>query len=341
MTLRVGLLGCGRIAQFFHGPILGARPDVLVTALADPVAENRRRLAGAAPGANHHDDWRLPIDLGEVDAVVICLPPALHAPAALHALAAGCHVYVEKPLALTPAEGRAVVAAWRRAGSTGMTGLNFRFNPLLRDARARIAAGELGEVAAVRMLFTSARRTLPGWKTEPGAGGDALADLATHDLDLAGWLLGSPILPASLRAEQVAGPHGAMAVVAARHANGALLSLTAGQVTGQSARRIEVLGARGHLVVDLAQARPRPLDTPPGRFARLQRAAAALRGLAPAELLRRPGAEPSLAAALGHFVAAARAGRPATPDLADGLAALDLVAAAQASAQAVAAEAAR
>ena len=101
MTLRVGLFGCGRIAQALHGPILARMEGVRLTALADADAAARLRLAAVAPGATLYADWRRPLELGEMDAVVICLPPALHAPAAIAALEAGAHVYVEKPLALS------------------------------------------------------------------------------------------------------------------------------------------------------------------------------------------------------------------------------------------------
>ena len=325
MSLRVGILGCGRIAAHFHGPILAAMPGVAVTALADSDPANRRRLAYSAPGANHYGDWQTPIDLGEVDAVVICLPPSLHAPAAIAAFAAGCHVYVEKPMALTIDEGGRMVAAWQKAGTVGMVGFNFRFHPLYTDARRRIARGELGEIAAIRTLFTSARRTLPGWKSQPGAGGDALSDLGTHHFDIAAFLTGSAVRPETVMADQTRTPDGSFAVATARLENDAVLTLTVGQTTGTSEHRVEILGEKGHLTVDLSDAAAQPLRKPPGRFARLSKVAGRLRLLSPAEMLHKPGREPSFGLALSHFVAAARSGGQASPDLHDGMRAMRLV----------------
>lgn len=325
MTLRIGILGCGRIAGYFHAPILGAMPGVAVTALADPIAENRHRLAPFAPSAVQYADWRLPILLGEIDAVVICLPPALHAEAAIAAFAAGCHVYLEKPLALSIAEGRAILAAHQAAGTVGMIGLNYRFHPLVRDAKARVAQGEIGRVIAVRTLFTSARRALPGWKLVPGAGGDALSDLGTHDVDLVSYLTGHFIQPDTLIGEQSSGPDGSFATVLGRLDNGGLVNICVGQTTGHSARRIDILGDAGHLTVDLADTVPRPVDRPPHRFTRLAQVGQHLSALSPSRLLRRTAQEPSFAPALAAFVGAAKGGQAGSPDLNDGFRALQLV----------------
>jgi predicted dehydrogenase len=328
MTLRVALLGCGRIAGLVHGPLLGAMPDVAVTVLADAVPENRGRLAAHAPGAVHAADWRLALDLGLCDAAVICLPPALHAGAAIAALDRGLHVYVEKPLALNVAEAGEMIAARDRAGRVGMVGLNFRFHPLVADARRRIASGELGPLVAIRALFSSPRRVLPDWKSVPGAGGDALWDLATHDLDLVAYLAGAPWDAASLAATHQDTGSGSAALVHGRLADSTLVQLAATQTTGAAARRYEVLGQKGHLTIDLADARPRRLSR--GTPARLPRLAARARALSPAEILHHPGHEPSFELALRAFVCAALGARSRQPSFEDGLAAMQLVLAAEA-----------
>ena len=329
MTLRVGLFGCGRIAGFFHGPILARLPGVEVTALVDTDPANRKRMAAILPGATLFADWTRPMALGEIDAAVICLPPALHCPAAIAALEAGCHVYVEKPLALTPEEAARMIAARDAAGRVGMSGLNFRFHPLYLDAKRRIEAGELGRVRAVQTVFTSAARALPGWKAETGAGGDALTDLATHHLDLVPFLAGSPVSPGTLSVQQAGGADGrdtggggtggggTMAAIAARLESGVPLSMIVGQTSGLGSNRVEILGERGHLTVDLSRRAPGPLATPQdaGATARLRRAIA---GLLPGSL-RGPGQDPSFELALRAFVeAAARGGPSPAPTFEDG-----------------------
>ena len=328
MPLRVGLFGCGRIAGYFHGPILARLPGVEVTALVDSDPANRMRMAAILPGATPFADWKRPIALGEIDAAVICLPPALHAPSALDALDAGCHVYVEKPLALAPKDAAAMIAARDAAGCVGMTGLNFRFHPLCLDAKRRIAGGELGAVRAVQTVFTSAARALPGWKAVAGAGGDALTDLATHHLDLIPFLAGSAVAPGSLSMQQVSGESGAggtMAAISARLESGVPVSMIVGQTSGLGVHRLEILGEKGHLSVDLSDRNPRPMTTPrdAGGPARVRRA---LNGLRPGNL-RSSGPDPSFARALAAFADAAQAGGTSpAPSFEDGARVVALIA---------------
>lgn len=327
--LRVGLLGCGRIAAMVHAPILAARSDVAVAAIADAAPEARDRVGAHAPGAVRFADWSAVLRLAELDAAVICLPPALHAPAAIAAFEAGLHVYVEKPLALDLTEADAMIAAWRAVGTVGMVGFNFRFHPLFDDLRARIAAGDLGALVAVRTLFTSARRTLPGWKADPAAGGGALADLGTHHFDLLDHLTGSRIDPGSLRVEERRGPEGAAATVSARLETGAPVQMLLSQTTGHSSQAVQLFGEKGHLTADVAEHRPRTIESPPGRRARIRRLGERLRALDPRALLAAPGQDPSFGRALAAFVDAARGAPQPRPDLEDGRRALALVEAAE------------
>lgn len=324
--LRVGLLGCGRIAAMFHAPILGADPNVAVTAIADAMPESRDRVGARVPGAVRFADWQKAVAVGDLDAVVICLPPAMHAPAAVAAFEAGLHVYVEKPLALDLAEADAMISAWRAAGMVGMVGFNFRFHPLVESTRTRLSSGTLGPIVAARSLFTSARRVLPGWKADSRAGGGALADLATHHFDLLAHLTGQPIDPASVRAQERRGPTGSTATVSATLRDGAVVQLLAAQTSGHSSHVIELFGEKGHLTIDIVNdVQPRSIETPAGRLARVHRLAGRMRQLGPRELVHAPGREPSFARALAAFVTAAREGMPARPDLEDGRRALDLV----------------
>jgi predicted dehydrogenase len=328
--LRVALLGAGRIAGLVHAPILARQADVTLVAVADADPVARDRAARHAPGAVRFADWRRAIDLGGLDAAVICLPPAMHAPAACASFSAGLHVYVEKPLALDLEEADAMIAARDAAARLGMVGLNFRFHPLVEDAHRRVRAGELGQLLAVRSLMTSARRPLPEWKRDRGAGGGALADLGTHHVDLVAHLSSQEIDVKGLHVEERRTSCGSLATLAGRLADGTPLQIMVAQTTGQSCNVVQLLGERGHLTIDLAEATPRPLETPPGRLARIARARTRLRALAPRALLAAPGHDPSFGRALDAFVTAAREGAPSVrPDLADGRRALAAVLAAE------------
>ena len=326
MTLRVGLFGCGRIAGYFHAPILARLPGVTVTALADRDAGARKRFAAILPGATLYADWRRPLELGEVDAAVICLPPAQHAPAAIAAFEAGAHVYVEKPLALTLAEADAMIAAQQASGRVGMVGLNFRRHPAVLALRERLRAGEWGDLRGVRTIFTSAARVLPDWKRASGGGGDAILDLGMHHFDLLPFVTGRPIDPSSLACRETRGADGTFAAILGAFEGGVPLSMTVGQVTGHGAQKIELLCEKAHVLLDLAAPDRLVIEAPAGRAGRARAAAADV-----TRHVRRGGGDPSFAAALADFTAAASgaasgevsggAGSP-RPDFADGRRAL-------------------
>src|SRR5690349_15563029 len=133
MVNRVAILGCGAIARAAHLPsIMGAR-DVDVVALADRDAQSLAAARLLARDARGVAEYREVLAMADVDAVIIALPPALHADAAVAALEAGKHVYVEKPLATSLVDAKRVVAAANGTRVVAMMGFNYRFNPLTQQ----------------------------------------------------------------------------------------------------------------------------------------------------------------------------------------------------------------
>src|SRR5262245_25838070 len=112
-NLKVGLIGCGRISQWVHMGNLARLPNVEIGALAEGDADRREAAAHQVPKAAVFSDYHELLEMRDVDAVIICLPNALHAQAGIAAMERGKHVYLEKPLATSLAEGRRVVEAWR------------------------------------------------------------------------------------------------------------------------------------------------------------------------------------------------------------------------------------
>ena len=339
----IGLIGCGRIAQLFHLPVLAAQPHAPLRAVADADPDARAAAGRLAPDAAVHDDAQAVLDDPAVTAVVIATPPATHADLAARALTAGRHVYVEKPLSLTAADARRLCEL-ASAGNGGAAspvarcGLNFRHHPAVVAARRRLTRHELGRVHAVRSLFTAAARTLPPWKRTLDRGGGVLADLAVHHFDLATHLLGRPLgRVGAVTVDGDAGEEVTAAVQAEYRGHDphppVLFTGTYAACVGRGENRLELFGERGHLVIDTTDARPRGPRTAPGRFARLAEAGRLAR---PGVLLRSPWGEPSFAAALNAFARAVAAGDPgADPhgaDLPAAAAALDVVLAARRSA---------
>ncbi|HLB46334.1 MAG TPA: Gfo/Idh/MocA family oxidoreductase [Anaerolineales bacterium] len=334
MTLvKVGLIGCGRIAQAVHINILTRLAGTELVALADPDPQRREEAKRRAPAATAFTDYQELLEGSDVEAVVICLPNALHAEVAVAALQKSKHVYLEKPLATTLAEGRQVLAAWRQAGTVGMIGFNFRFNALYQSMKEHIQSGRLGELVSVRSVFSSPVRTLPAWKQSRHSGGGVLFDLASHHIDLIRFFFGQEICEvfAGLRSQRTEVDS---AMLQLRLADGLLVqsffSLNAGDDD-----RFEIYGQAGRLAVDRYLSLDVEITGPTREFARLKRWMPGVPTLARSrrllESILAPNDEPSYRAALAHFVAAARADQPAKPNFWDGYRSLVVVAAAEES----------
>ncbi len=191
------LVGAGDIAGKRVLPALAAAPGSRVAAICDLNAERAAALA-APHGAAVFTDYARALAEAEADAVYVATPVFLHAPQALAALAAGKHVLVEKPMALTHSEARQVVAAAARAGRARCGVAYFRrCSAKYAMARAMLARGEFGQVVLARLTFFSWFNPDPAdpkyWRVIPAkSGGGPLADMGAHMFDLLIGLLGLP-----------------------------------------------------------------------------------------------------------------------------------------------------
>jgi myo-inositol 2-dehydrogenase / D-chiro-inositol 1-dehydrogenase len=327
---RMALVGCGRVGCDVHLTLLGRHPDVEVVGVADPIAARRAAARAIVPAAATFDTWQALMDGVEADAVVVASPPATHRAVAVAALARGCHVYIEKPLAADPDEARAVVRAWRQSGRVAMVGFNYRFNPLIEEARRLLEQGAVGALVAVRTVLASPAGVHADWQSATSGG--VLFELASHHLDLVPFLTSQPILrvSAAVRGTLTGADTAAISAVLA---DGTPVDVL---VSRESATddRVEVFGTAGRLVVDRYRS-VRPRLTGRGVRTPLAEPVEWLRSAARAGHLvrkrRSPWHEPSYARALSAFLAGI-GGAPCRPDPVDGCAVTDLVAAASASA---------
>jgi predicted dehydrogenase len=146
-------------------------------------AESVASIAGKKPAVV--DDLRRVLDDKNVDAVYIATPDHWHAPAAILALNAGKHVYVEKPCCHNVREGRLLVDAAKRSGKTVQVGTQSRSAPFLKEGIQRLHDGEIGEVLVAK-AWNSQQRSSIG-KTEPSE--------PPQHLDFDGWLGPAPSVP--------------------------------------------------------------------------------------------------------------------------------------------------
>ncbi len=196
----VGIIGTGFMgtahalalvtaARLFDLP---ARPRLEMVVDPDPArAEAMARRFGFA---RHATDWRTLVEDPAVDLVSITTPNHLHRPMALAAIAAGKAVWCEKPLAPTTLEALEMTRAAEAAGVPTAVGFNYLRNPLVRFARELIAGGEIGEVWTFRGIHAEDYMADPGtawsWRLDPAAGGGVVADLGSHILAMARFLVG-------------------------------------------------------------------------------------------------------------------------------------------------------
>ena len=197
--LRLGLIGSGFMGKtHVFGFAAAARVfdlpfEVEFRTLADISMSLAEPAAAALGFANASEDWRSLASDPDIDLVDITAPNALHKEMALAAIAAGKHVYCEKPLAPLARDAREMADAAETAGLKTQVGFNYLCNPMLALARDMIVSGELGEIRSYRGVHAEDYMTdasSPFTFRHDPAGGGALADIGSHALATAEFLLG-------------------------------------------------------------------------------------------------------------------------------------------------------
>jgi predicted dehydrogenase len=193
--LRAGVIGTG-----FIGPVhieALRRLGVPIVALCD-VPERVRPAAERLAIPQAYTDYRELLRSSDVDVVHITAPNRYHAEMSLAALQAGKHVVCEKPLAMNTRETAAILRAARRAGVVFAVNYNVRFYPAVLQLRRAVANGELGEIIHVNGSYFQDwlfKDTDYNWRLLPAEGGKlrAVADIGTHWMDTASFVLGAKI----------------------------------------------------------------------------------------------------------------------------------------------------
>jgi predicted dehydrogenase len=197
--LRVGIAGLGRIFDL-NGLGYANHPDIEVAGLCDSRAELVEQRRAAFPGARGTTDFKEMLGWG-LDLVDILTPHPLHADMTCAALAAGAHVTVQKPMAMTVAECDRMIAAAGAAGRRLKLFENFVFYPPLVKARELMLAGAIGKPTSFRMKVVIGDRST-GWRVAPetnawrhaldaqGKGGPVVFDHGHHLMAVALWLFG-------------------------------------------------------------------------------------------------------------------------------------------------------
>ena len=201
MAIKVGIIGCGKIAQVRHIPEYAANPHAEVYGFYDINVARAEELAKKYGGKAFATYEELLAD-PEIEAVSVCAANHAHAEISIAALKAGKHVLCEKPMAVTLAECEAMVAAAEEAGKYLMIGQNQRLAKAHSKAKELIEQGAIGKVLTFRTIFGHGGPET--WSIDPGsnvwfcdktkAAMGAMADLGIHKTDMIQYVLGSKIV---------------------------------------------------------------------------------------------------------------------------------------------------
>ena len=193
MTVRIGIVGVGRMGRR-HAENLATRvPGASLVAACSPIGEELEWARDTLGVARVYKDYAEMLAQKDVDAVFIVTPNTLHPAQIIEALRAGKHVFCEKPLSMVLEECVAVEEeAAKHPHLKVMIGFVRRFDASYQDAHASIASGAIGRPFLVRSQTTD-QNDPSGFfvKFAPTSGG-IFVDMSVHDIDIARWLLGSP-----------------------------------------------------------------------------------------------------------------------------------------------------
>lgn len=191
--LKIGIIGCGGIANFKHMPNLAKLDNVEMVAFCDIIPERAEKAVEdfGTEDARAYSDYTEMLSKETLDIVHVCTPNNAHSPATVAALEAGAHVMCEKPMAKTSEGARKMLEAAKRTGKKLTIGYQNRFRQDSIYLKKVCERGDLGDIYFAK-AHAIRRRAVPTWgvflKGEEQGGGP-LIDIGTHALDLTLWMM--------------------------------------------------------------------------------------------------------------------------------------------------------
>ncbi|HVV63249.1 MAG TPA: Gfo/Idh/MocA family oxidoreductase [Pseudolabrys sp.] len=237
-TLRVGVIGVGVMGSN-HARVFSDLPGVTLVGIADPDPAHRDFVSRTL-GCNGYENVAGLLDAG-VDAVSIAAPTHLHHDIALTCIRNGTHVLVEKPIASSVEEGRAIIAAAHRAGVTLMVGHVERFNPAVEAIKDAIRGEDILSIAITRVGPFPPRMSNVG----------VVIDLAVHDIDLIRWFTNSDITEVQPQLSNAVAEREDIALLQFRTASGVLAHINTNWLTPFKARSVTVATRGKYVMGDL------------------------------------------------------------------------------------------
>jgi UDP-N-acetylglucosamine 3-dehydrogenase len=237
-NLRAGLLGLGMMGRH-HARVLGSLDGVDLVGVADPGGDPH----GVAGGRPLFESVEQLIEQG-LDYCMVAVPTVYHEAVGLALAEAGVHAIIEKPLAPDPPSAQRLAKAFADRGLLGAVGHIERYNPALQQARARLEAGELGDVYQVA---TRRQGPFPSRIADVGV----VKDLGTHDIDLTAWVTQQAYTSVAARTAYKSGrEHEDLVAVVGLLANGTVTNHLVNWLSPLKERVTIITGERGAFVAD-------------------------------------------------------------------------------------------
>lgn len=339
-AIRLGIIGCGKVAWERHHPALRHSPDFEVRAVCDTNPERAAHISGLFDGARIHSDYADLAGSEDLDAVAVFTPTGSHAAIGQAVLESGKHLFLEKPVALTLDEAGRVIEARDRWGKVAQLCFNLRWHRLICQARAMVQGGLLGRVKALRSVYTHNRtgENAPDWHRKLAQGGGVGFNEAVHHYDLWRFLTGSEVVETTYLSMPSPVYEDETAVLSARLDGGILASGVFSFMTGPNSE-VELFGEKGRLLISLYRfdgLQFYPARSYPGALSdRLKRGAKSLTDLPTLVHDARNGGgfQATFAACWRSFSDAVRTGEKPVCSLEDGYSALAIALAAEESAR--------
>lgn len=189
MKPKIGLVGLGRLGSYYVSLLSGLARVLDLVAVADPIPDRARALAGEYQIPKSYPDSLALMDDPEIDAVLIVTPTSTHRELIEAAASRNLAVFCEKPLALTLTDALAARQAVERSGIFFHMGFMRRFDPAYRRVKAEIDSGRIGSPVFFRSTSRDAFPP-PLEFVDPAKSGGLIIDMGIHDIDLARWYVG-------------------------------------------------------------------------------------------------------------------------------------------------------
>lgn len=247
--LRWGLVGLGRHATEEIVPAMRRSTTAEIVACAGRDASAAGAFADRFAIARSYDTFEDLVHDPDVDAVFVATPNVLHTAVVLAAARTGKHILCEKPLALTLADGRAIVSACRAAGVRLRVGLHLRFERSLHRVSEILRSGAIGIPRALSIERTAPLGERVPWRTDPKEGGSILYDVGVHLLDLVPRLLAAEVAAISALAtpEPETGRPADTITMLLRLSNGVQATLRVSREAAFAGNDLVVIGTEGML----------------------------------------------------------------------------------------------